>query len=684
MRSWLRIAAAAIMAAVWAAGVQAQGSGAAEAAPDVPTLDDFLSKADYWSPELSPSGRYLAGIRSKDGEDYVLTMDLESENISHHSQSLGDVYANWIDWVTDDLMLISLTGIVDARTGKPMTRQQVDDWTPKSRKVPKTYTRLISLEPATGKAAAMFGDSRAMNRNFSLGRVTDFLPDDPDHILMPARLHGDLDLFRVNVKDGTFERIATGTDDTYAWFTDRNGEPAFRLNVNSRRTVVTVYAREDRENGQIKWRKTRRIRLNENRNSEAAPEFQILYPGPSSTTYYVSARPEGEDFAGIYLYDFEKDEFVEPVRKSDKVDIEHAFFNRDTRELLGVYYYEDRLVIDMDDDEIQAHLNGLNAYFGDKANIAPRDSSADGKRWLIRVSGPDIPPSYYYYDLEKAYVTEIGSVQLRLRNKALGSAQVVQYTARDGLELHGYLTRPVSAREGENPPLIVMPHGGPERRDYFDYNEDVQILVAAGYQVFQPNFRGSSGYGVKFADLGRRQWGGAMQTDIEDGYAYLVEVGLADPGEACIFGYSYGGYAALAAATLTPDLYRCIIDGAGASDLEAILRWERKEEGADSEEYAYWVEHIGDPSADKAALAAVSPAALADRITRPVLILHGTNDGIVPFDQSKRMASAMEEAGKPVKLVELKESRHTYMSDEDELTYYTEILGFLDAYLPAD
>lgn len=682
MRSWLGIALAAITVVVCASGALAEDS--AEPAPAIPTLDDFLSEADYWSPEISPSGRFLAGIRRVDGKDYILTMDLESEDFSPHYQSLGDVYANWIDWVTDDRMLVSLTGVIDARTGRPMTRQQVDDWTPKSLKIPKTYTRLISLEPATGAAAAMFGDDRAINRNFSLGRVTDFLPDDPDHILMPARINGDLDLFRVNVTDGTFERVAIGTDNTYAWFTDRDGEPAFRLNVNNRRTVITIYAREDRENGQIKWRKTRKIRLNENKNNEAAPDFQILYPGPTSTTYYVSARPEGEDFAGIYLYDFEKDEFVETIRKSDKVDIEHAYFNRDTRELLGVHYYEDRLVIDMDDDEIQAHLNGLNAYFDDKANVVPMDSSADGKRWLIRASGPDIPPSYYYYDREKAFVTEIGAVQLQLRDKTLGSAQIVQYTARDGLELHGYLTRPASAREGDNPPLIVMPHGGPEMRDYFDYSEDVQILVARGYQVFQPNFRGSSGYGVKFADLGRRQWGKAMQTDIEDGYAYLVEAGLADPGEACIYGYSYGGYAALAAATLTPDLYRCIIDGAGASDLEAMLRWERKEEGSDSEAYEYWVKHIGDPSADKAALAAVSPADMADRITRPVLLLHGKDDGIVPFDQSKRMAKAMEKAGKPVKLVELKDSGHTYMSDEEERTFYDEILAFLDENLPVN
>jgi len=681
MRAYIRIGLAAVFLTV-CGFAQAEEGAAVPVGLVIPTLDDFLSDPDYWSPEMSPSGRFLAGVRRIEGKDYILTLDLSSKDFTRTIKGVGDTYVNWIDWVTDDLMLVSLSGYADYRTGRQMTRQDVEDWTEKSRKIPRKFTRLVSIERATGKTVPMFGDSRALNKNYSLGRVTDFLPDDPEHILMPARMNGDLDLFRVNVSDGSYERIAIGTDNTYSWFTDRNGEPAFRLNVNDRQTVVTIFAREDRENGKIKWRKTRTIRLNAKDDSDAAPDFQILYAGPTSTTYYVSARPEGEDFAGIYLYDFEKDEFIETIRKNDDVDIEHAFFNRDTRELLGVYYFEDRLVIEMSNDEIQAHLNGLNAYFDDRANVIPIDSSADGKRWLVEASGPEVPISYHYYDLERATAMEVGEYQLKLAGKAFGRTDTIQYTARDGMALHGYLTRPVHAKEGDNPPLIIMPHGGPEARDYFDYDREVQILVSQGYQVFQPNFRGSSGYGMKFADAGRRQWGRAMQTDIEDGYAHLLDVGLADPEEACIYGYSYGGYAALAAATLTPDLYQCVIDGAGIADLAAFLKEKRKEDGADSEVYKYWVKHIGDPRADKAEIAAYSPSELADRITRPVLILHGKEDGIVPFDQSKEMVKAMETAGKPVRFVELPDSGHTYMSDEDERTFYSEILAFLQANLP--
>ena len=680
MRYWICLAAMAV-AMVFSVEARADTETGAAAHP-VPTLDDFLSETEFWNPELSPSGRFLAGIRSEDGEDFIVTLDLNTEGDAPTFQGLGDLYVKWIDWVSDDRMLVSLLGYMDLRNGKQMTREQLRDYDDDSRAVPMPFSRLVSIDRQSHQVAAMFGDDRRMTRNFSLGRVTDFLPDDPDHILMPARLYGDLDLFKVNVVDGSFERIAAGTDSTYAWFTDRSGEPAFRLDVNSRGTVIYLYAREDKENGTIKWRKTRTIRLKDREQSKAASDFQVLYPGPSESTYYISARPDGADRAGIYLYDFEKDEILEPVYTNDDVDIEDGLFNPDTRELRGVFYYKDRLVIEMKDPSIQAHLNGLNTYFGNEANVIPMDSSRDGKRWLVEAVGPREPGSYHIYDLDTASAVEIGVSQGRLLGKTFGETQIINYVARDGLALTGYLTRPADAAPDSRPPLIVMPHGGPEMRDYFDYDRDVQILVAQGYQVFQPNFRGSSGYGKIFADRGRREWGRAMQTDLDDGFDYLVGAGLADAGRACIFGFSYGGYAALAAATLTPDKYQCIIDGAGPSDLVAMMRWERKEEGYDSESYKYLVEHVGDPQRDKNALEAVSPAKLADRVTRPILILHGEDDGIVPYDQSARMEKALKKAGKDFKLVKLKDSGHRYMSDEDEQTYYTEILAFLREHLP--
>ncbi|MEL6856861.1 MAG: S9 family peptidase [Pseudomonadota bacterium] len=653
-----------------------------EPAAERPVLEDFLGQADFWSPELSPSGRYLSGVRRVDEATYLLIMDLDAPDLEPQFLPIGDSFLNWVEWVTDNRLLISITSYINLRTGKTVT---VDDWDDLGEKdYPVPVTRIVSMNRDGSDSAVMFGDDVRMNRNFSLGRVVSFLTHDPDHILMTGRRGGDLDLFKLNVWDGSFERIALGTDNTYAWYVDRNGEPAFRFNTNARGTIIFIYAREDRANGKIKWRLTKKIRLKRNRKDETATEFDPLSAGPTETTYYVAARPEGEDKTGIYLYDFEKDEFLETIRTHPEVDVYWAFFNRETRELQGVSYNKDRLVIEYEDKTVQRHLDALNVYFGDALNVIPMMSNRDGTRWLVRAIGPTDPGSFHIYDLERTEAEYIGSNMVDLAGKSLGQTEVIAYQARDGLALRGYLTRPPNADPDAQLPLIMMPHGGPESRDVITFDYRVQVLVAHGYQVFQPNFRGSSGFGKSFADLGRRQWGKAMQTDVDDAFAHLVEAGLADPDRACILGGSYGGYSALVAATLTPDLYQCAVAIAAPSDLVSLLKWERKQEGRNSETYKYVVNHIGDPRKNKAELEAVSPTKLAEYATRPILIIHGENDGVVPIRQAELMDEALKKYGKAVTKIVLEDSSHSYRSDEDERIEYEAILAFLSEHLPVD
>ena len=648
----------------------------------VPELEDFLGDLDFWSPELSPSGQYLSAVR-RDGEStYLMILDLEAEGYDIKYRPIGDLYLNWVEWITDERLLVSVTGYVDARTGNFLSIEDLDNL--KRRQYPVRITRILSTHRDGSDAVAMFGDDRRMNENYSLGNVVSFLPDDPDHILMAGRRRGDLDLFRLNVLDGSFERIAEGTDRTYAWYVDREGEPAFRFNVNRRGTVIYIYAREDRSNGKIKWRKIETIRLKRDRRDESATEFSLLGAGSTETTYYVAARPDGKDKTGIYLYDFEKDEFIEEVRTHPDVDVYSAIFNRETGDLQAIWYYEDRLVMEYENDQTQRHLDGLNVYFGDELDVWPVMSNQDGTRWLVRARGPTDSGSFHIYDLNEAQATYLASDMVDLVGKTFGSTEVIKYTARDGLELSGYLTRPALSQPGETPPLIMMPHGGPESRNVITFNYDVQVLAAHGYQVFQPNFRGSSGFGQAFADLGRRQWGKAMQTDVDDAFAHLVDMGLADKDRACIMGASYGGYSALAAATLTPDMYQCVIAIAGVSDLVAQVKWDRKQEGSDSEVYEYLVAHIGHPRRDKDELDAYSPAKLAERVTRPILLIHGENDGIVPIEQTEIMEKALIKAGKVFTKIVLEDSNHSYRSNEDERLEYEGILDFLAIHLPVN
>ena len=651
------------------------------ASAEPPAFEDFLGEADFWSPELSPSGQFLAGVRRIDKSIFLITVDLQADEAKPNALDLGKTYLNWVEWITDERLLMSLTVYVDALTGEKIGKDDWDDLHRRSR--PVGFTRVMAMNRDGGNPANMFADDPLIARNLNLGRVVSYLEGDDDHILMAARERGDLDLFKLNVHDGSFERIAEGTDFTYRWYVDREGEPAFRFNTNRNGTVIYIHAREERKSGKMKWKKIKTIRLSRNRNDKSATEFSPLFPGPSETTYYVAARPEGKDKTGIHIYDFEQDRYIQTIKVDDEVDIENALFNRQTRELQGVYYYRDRLVIEFEDQITQNHLDGLSRYFGDGLNVLPLMSNREGDVWLLKTEGPSDSGSYHIYDFTKASARHLGSNFDRLAGKRFGKTEVVSYTARDGLELRGYLTRPADLSEGDTPPLIMMPHGGPESRDIVTFNFKVQMLVAEGYQVFQPNFRGSAGFGKSFTDLGRGEWGGAMQTDVEDAFHHLISEGLADRDAACIYGASYGGYVALMAATSTPELYRCAIAQAAPSDLLAMLKWDKKMEGGDSEAYQYWVEHIGDPKKDKERIRSVSPVNLADNVTRPLLIIHGAEDDIVPMEQADLMERALKKAGKSYQRITLEDSGHNVGSEEDERKEFIAIRSFLAENLSA-
>ena len=648
-----------------------------------PIIDDFLGYADFWGAELSPQGRYVAGMRHTEYGPVTLTVDLEATENKSDYIDLRPFVPIWLNWATEDRLVMKVRGYIDygVSAKKFLSMKDIKDKNYKN--FPYPIDRLVAVDRNGKNTMVLLSDRRDFQRSFSNANVVSFLRNDPDHIMMAAHLRGDLDLFKVNVKTGDYERVAEGTQYTYNWYVDRSGEPAFRFNTNSRGTVIYIYAREEKKNGKLKWKKVRTIRVNrDDGNRETATEFDPLFPGPTETTYYVAARPEGEKTTGIYLYDFSKDEFIETIKKDPVFDVDRAFFNLDTGEFMGTGYFQNRLTLEFKDPTIQANLNGLQEYFGENISIVPVQSARNGRVWLLKTFGPTDPGSYHSFDLDKAFVDMIGYNFFKLQDKALSDTQVIEYKARDGVPITGYLTRPADAKPGDKPPLIVMPHGGPEARDYLNFDFDVQMLTAYGYQVFQPNFRGSSGFGKDFADMGRRQWGKAMQTDVDDGFQELVSRGFADPEKACIYGASYGGFAALFALTKTPDLYKCHISDAGVSDLLKMLAWERKEEGWNSEAYTYWVEHIGDPKDDKAEIAAVSPVNNVSTAKGPLLLIHGENDNVVPIEQSEFMEKAMKDAGKSVSFLRLKNSGHSSYGDGDEKRFRLELLAFLREHLP--
>jgi dipeptidyl aminopeptidase/acylaminoacyl peptidase len=400
-------------------------------------------------------------------------------------------------------------------------------------------------------------------------------------------------------------------------------------------------------------------------------------PSDQAGKYYVLARPPGKDRVGLYLYDLEKELFGEPLIENPTYDLISAQVSRDGKHVIRHCYRAHVRICSFSDAKIDAHMKGIRKYFEESANVYTFDSSEDGKSILLYVEGPREPPSYYIYLTEKRGIDVIGAVRKALLTTTRPRAAVISYKARDGRDLTGYLTAPVSADANTRLPLVLMPHGGPEMRDTLTFDPWVQYLVARGYAVFQPNFRGSDGFGKAFAESGYGEWGRKMQDDLTDGVKALVDAGTADPARVCIVGASYGGYAALAGAALTPDLYKCAVSIAGISDLDDFIGWRKRNWGRDSEGYTYWLKAIGDPDKDEARLREVSPLARAASIKIPVLLVHGSEDFVVPIAQSKAMKKALDKSGRKTELITLEKEGHSYWSDENEKLTMTAIDNFL-------
>jgi dipeptidyl aminopeptidase/acylaminoacyl peptidase len=329
------------------------------------------------------------------------------------------------------------------------------------------------------------------------------------------------------------------------------------------------------------------------------------------------------------------------------------------------------------DPEVAAQNRSLASAFSGKT-VKVLDHSADGQRVLVAVDTKSRPPTVHLVDFERSHADVVGEAYPGLTRATFGEVRSIRYLARDGASIPAYLTLPPGAN-GKDLPLVVMPHGGPESRDDDGFDYVAQFLATRGYAVLQPQFRGSTGFGDSFRRAGYRQWGGLMQDDVSDGVRHLIADGTASANHVCIVGFSYGGYAALAGAAFTPELYACAASIAGVSDLPAMLLTTRRSYGKESDSIAYWNDHIGlgsDPS-----VIAKSPARSAATVKAPVLLMHGVEDSVVPIDQSERMAKALQSAGKPVTFIRLPGEDHWLSRTETRLQVLKELDAFLAVHL---
>lgn len=300
------------------------------------------------------------------------------------------------------------------------------------------------------------------------------------------------------------------------------------------------------------------------------------------------------------------------------------------------------------------------------------DESADGKYKLVYALSANGPGKYYRYDSTTHHLEELLGERPWLDGRALGPVRVVSYPSGDGVNVPAYLTLPPGSTDPRGLPAILLPHGSPGSRDELGFDWLTQFFAARGYAVLQPNFRGSAGYGnAWFVQNGFKSWKLAIG-DVNAGARWLVAQGIADPGRIGIFGWSYGGYAALQANVADPGLYKAAVAVAPVTDL-TLLKEEAGRYTNEDIERAY----IGSGPH----ILEGSPARNAGRIVPPVLIFHGDADFTVDIAQSRRMVSALKGAGKPCDLVVFPGLDHQLADGEARAAMLARAGAFMDAHL---
>ncbi len=308
--------------------------------------------------------------------------------------------------------------------------------------------------------------------------------------------------------------------------------------------------------------------------------------------------------------------------------------------------------------------------------------SNDFKKVVVKVFGKQTGAAYVLIDLDAKQMSRVGNFYAGIEAADIATVRPINYKAADGLQINAYVTLP-SGREAKNLPLVVMPHGGPVTRETFKFDWFAQALASKGYLVLQPNFRGSWGFGRKFEEAGYGEWGRKMQTDLSDGVRTLVKLGIVDAARVCIVGASYGGYAALAGATMEPDVYRCAVSVAGLSDMKEVIdEYVRPQISKENRSLRFYYRFLGVDNIKHPVVAERSPVKHADKVKAPILLIHGDNDAVVPFEQSQIMANALKKAGKPYEFVKLKSEDHWLSKAETRLQMLQAVVKFLETHNP--
>jgi len=494
-------------------------------------------------------------------------------------------------------------------------------------------------------------------------QLVDKLEDDDEHLLiaMNQRSPRMFDVYRLNVNTGRLEVVAENPGSVTHWLADNQGRV---------RAALATAA-----NTALLYRRTESDPFKTVLTTDFKESIWPLFFTFDNKYLYVSSNI-GRDKRAIYRYDVENGVHLDLIYEHPHVDVTELLRSKRRRVISGVSFFTDKRRYHFFDEQREALQRMLEQKLpGYEVVVA--DMNKDETKALVRTCSDKSPGAYYYCDLNSGDFKKLADISPWLHEDEMADMKPIQYPSRDGLTIHGYLTLPKGV-EPKKLPVVINPHGGPSKRNFWEFDPEVQFLANRGLAVLQPNFRGSTGYGKAFWQASFKEWGRKMQDDISDGVHWLIRQGIADPKRVGIYGISYGGYATLAGLAFTPDLYACGVDYVGVSNLFTFLGslppyWEPLRQLLN--------EKIGDPEKDKEFLKDVSPLFHADKIRSPLLVAQGANDPRVKKTEADQIVQALKDRGVEVTYMVKENEGHGFRNEENRFDFYRAMEEFLGKHL---
>lgn len=622
--------------------------------------EELFPEQTYFPPKLSPNGERLLVYTENQTSGRLTIYNTKTFEVLGVLQMGQDNFAFNLYWVNNDRIVYQLL--------QRFTGEQY-----------KSFTGEVFAVNYDGKnpdilfgyRAGLSGDSgltkvkRAKKSVKATGYIEHVLPDDEDHIIIsvePFSRDGsrNASLKRLNINNGRVKSYApTVPLDASDFYFDIAGNPTLAVGFNEHKKDSEIFQFVDGE-----WEKFLDI--------PAGSLFNPLAMHPNGQSLYVLSDGNGKaDRVGLYKLNINTKD-TQLVYEHDRVDL-HTGILGTQGELIAVEMhdgYPSYVIIPSKSNDKKIFKQLAKNFQGN--NISIVSSTKNGDKAIVQVTMDTMPDLFYLFD-HKSGKSNLLFKRLDVSTKRLTYTNPISYPSFDGLQIDGYLTTKTPKKAA---PMVMLVHGGPHLRDFFTFNETVQLLASQGYAVLQVNFRGSTGYGHAFESAGYKHWGDNIQKDIIAGINWAIAQGYADKNNICIMGGSFGAFSAVMSATLQPDMFKCIVANAGIYDLELLY-----EEG--DIQRMFFGERFLDVviGNDKEALKRQSPIHYVNKIQAPILLAHGKKDIRAPFEHAEELQDALEDANKEVTTYFKYGEAHGFENRENQIAYLEEVLKFLKKHL---